>query len=177
MSANNHDTGHNEIQIGPLKFTLQTLGTVGFSYVLPIVIAITLVFAFLGKDSATNRAPSSADTIERGTSARIQKVGSLSMQSGPRELKSGEQVYSAQCAACHASGAAGAPKFGDAGAWGPRIGTGFASLLNSALKGKGAMGPQGGGNFSDLEIGRGVVHMANAGGAKFEEPKAPAAAK
>jgi hypothetical protein len=37
------------------------------------------------------------------------------------------------------------------------------------------MGPQGGGDFSDVEIGRAVVYMANAGGAKFEEPKAPAA--
>jgi cytochrome c5 len=177
MSASNHDTVSNEIQIGPFKFSKQTLLTVGLSYVVPVIVIGTLVVSFLGKDAASNRAPSTADSIERGTSARIQKVGSLSMQSGPRELKSGEQVYSAQCAACHASGAAGAPKFGDAGAWGPRIGTGFASLLNSALKGKGAMGPQGGGNFSDLEIGRGVVHMANAGGAKFEEPKPPAAAK
>ena len=74
------------------------------------------------------------------------------------------------------SGAAGAPKFGDSAAWGPRIGAGYAALLNSALKGKNAMGPQGGGDFSDLEIGRAVVYMANKGGASFAEPKAPAAA-
>jgi hypothetical protein len=48
-------------------------------------------------------------------------------------------------------------------------------LLNSALHGKGAMGPQGGGDFSDFEISRAVVYMANKGGAKFDEPKAPAA--
>jgi len=48
--------------------------------------------------------------------------------------------------------------------------------VNSALKGKGAMAPQGGGDHSDVEIARAVVHMANAAGAKFEEPKAPAAA-
>ncbi|MDG5978198.1 class I cytochrome c [Hydrogenophaga taeniospiralis CCUG 15921] len=70
----------------------------------------------------------------------------------------------------------GAPKFGDAAAWGPRIGTGYEALLNSALKGKNAMAAQGGGAFSDLEIGRAVVHMANAAGGKFEEPQAPAAA-
>ena len=38
------------------------------------------------------------------------------------------------------------------------------------------MGAQGGGDFNDTEIGRAVVYMANAAGAKFEEPKAPAAA-
>jgi cytochrome c5 len=88
-------------------------------------------------------------------------------------LRTGEQVYKAQCAACHATGAAGAPKLGDAAAWGPRIKTGYDALLNSALKGKGAMAAQGGGEFSDLEIGRAVVYMANQGGAKFDEPKAP----
>ena len=45
--------------------------------------------------------------------------------------------------------------------------------MNSALKGKGAMGAQGGGDFDDLEITRAVVYMANAGGAKFEAPAAP----
>jgi len=72
---------------------------------------------------------------------------------------------------------AGAPKLGDAGAWGARIKTGLNALVNSSLKGKGAMAPQGGGEHSDVEIARAVVYMANAGGAKFEEPKAPAPAE
>ena len=38
------------------------------------------------------------------------------------------------------------------------------------------MAPQGGGNFSDLEIGRAVVYMVNAAGGKFAEPAAPAGA-
>ena len=64
---------------------------------------------------------------------------------------------------------------GDAAAWGPRLGQGFVALLNSALKGKGAMGPQGGGDFSDFEIARAVVYMANKAGGTFPEPKPPAA--
>jgi hypothetical protein len=32
------------------------------------------------------------------------------------------------------------------------------------------MSAQGGGEYSDAEVGRAVVHMANAAGAKFEEP-------
>jgi hypothetical protein len=45
------------------------------------------------------------------------------------------------------------------------------------LKGKGAMGAQGGGDFEDLEIGRAVVYMANNAGGKLAEPKKPDAAK
>jgi cytochrome c5 len=48
-------------------------------------------------------------------------------------------------------------------------------LLHSALVGKGNMGAQGGGDYTDLEVGRAVVYMANKGGAKFDEPKPPAA--
>ena len=93
-----------------------------------------------------------------------------------RQLKSGEEVYKGQCTACHAAGAAGAPKFGDLAAWAPRIKTGYDALLTSALKGKGAMGAQGGGDLEDLEIGRAVVYMSNAAGGKLEEPKALALA-
>ena len=94
--------------------------------------------------------------------------------SAPLAARSGEDVYTAVCSACHAAGVAGAPKSGDSGAWAERIKTGLESLVASAVKGKGAMPPQGGGDFSDLEITKAVVYMANASGGKFEEPKAPA---
>jgi cytochrome c5 len=48
--------------------------------------------------------------------------------------------------------------------------------VQSALKGKGAMPAQGGGDFDDVEVARGAAFMANAAGAKFAEPKQPAAA-
>jgi cytochrome c5 len=59
-------------------------------------------------------------------------------------IASGEDTYKAACAACHATGAAGSPKFGDKAAWAPRIAQGNDALYNSALKGKGAMPPKGG---------------------------------
>ena len=90
-------------------------------------------------------------------------------------MKSGEDVFKAQCIACHGTGAAGSPKYQDKAAWGARIGKGYAALLTSALKGKGNMGAQGGGDFDDVEVGRAVVFMANAGGAKFAVPDRPAA--
>jgi cytochrome c5 len=118
--------------------------------------------------------------LGRGLDRQAHPAGGPSIElrdaSAPVVLQTGEQVYQAQCAACHATGAAGAPKLGDAAAWAPRIKTGYDALLTSALKGKGAMGAQGGGDFSTYEIARAVVYLANQGGGKFDEPKAPAAA-
>jgi cytochrome c5 len=57
--------------------------------------------------------------------------------------KSGEEIYNGSCMACHATGAAGAPKLGDAALWAPRIATGIDAMLATAIKGKGAMPPKG----------------------------------
>ncbi len=57
--------------------------------------------------------------------------------------RDGATVYNTKCGVCHASGAAGAPKLGDAAAWGPRAALGMDALLATAKKGKGAMPPQG----------------------------------
>lgn len=166
------ETHHEEAHTGPIKTPKQLLIASILAFVLPVFIIIGLV------NYVTSAAKPAAGTVnlEKSVTERIQKVGAVEVRDANRPLKAGEDVYKAQCAACHATGAAGAPKLGDAAAWGPRIKTGYDALLNSALKGKGAMAPQGGGDHSDLEIGRAVVHMANAGGAKFAEPKQPAAA-
>ena len=57
--------------------------------------------------------------------------------------RDGATVYNTKCGVCHASGAAGAPKMGDAAAWAPRAAQGIDALLASAIKGKGAMPPKG----------------------------------
>ncbi len=56
----------------------------------------------------------------------------------------GKAVYDKTCSACHATGVADAPKFGDKVAWAPRIATGKSAMLGAAMKGKGAMPPKGG---------------------------------
>lgn len=73
----------------------------------------------------------------------------------------GKGVYEANCAACHAAGVAGAPKFGDKAAWAPRLQAGNEALYASALKGKGAM-PAKGGNagLSEAEVKAAVDYMA-----------------
>ena len=164
---------HEEDHTGPVKTPVQLLVTVAISFIAPVFIIIGLVYYV----TTQNKPAAGADNSAQAVAARLQKVGNVEVRDANRELKSGEDVYKVQCMACHAVGAAGAPKFADAGAWGARIKTGYESLLNSALKGKGAMGAQGGGDFDDVEIGRAVVYMANAAGAKFAEPKKPDAAK
>jgi len=59
------------------------------------------------------------------------------------EPKSGEEIYNSNCMACHATGAAGAPKVGDSGAWAPRIAKGMDSMLSNATNGLNAMPPKG----------------------------------
>lgn len=72
----------------------------------------------------------------------------------------GKEIYDASCAACHASGAAGAPKTGDKGGWAPRIATGAKSLYASALKGKGVMPPKGGNaSLSDADVTAAVDYL------------------
>ena len=114
------------------------------------------------------------------TEQLIKPVAQLNFKdaSGPKELQTGEQVYKTVCSSCHASGAAGAPKFGDTAAWAARLGKGYDGLLTSVLKGKGAMPARGGASptdVSDYELGRAVVYLANSAGGKLPEPKAPAA--
>ena len=174
-STDPHDDSHD----GPIKTPGQLLATVFFSFVVPIFVIIGLVYyvTSTAKPAASNNAESLAlggltqAEAEKAVIARIQKVGSVEIRDATRALKAGEEVYKAQCVACHGAGLAGAPKFQDGGAWAPRIATGYEALWNSALKGKGAMGAQGGGDYDDIEIGRAVVYMTNAAGSKFAEPQ------
>lgn len=79
-----------------------------------------------------------------------------------RNLTQGKKLYSQTCAACHASGIAGAPKVGDQAAWAGRISQGMDALYEAALKGKGAMPPKGGAaHLGDNEIKDIVAYMAD----------------
>lgn len=78
----------------------------------------------------------------------------------PAAPRSGEAVYKSACFACHGTGAAGAPKLGDAAAWGPRAATGIDALMNSAINGKNAMPPRGTcGSCSDDELKGAIEYM------------------
>lgn len=175
MSANHSHDEHEEDHTGPIKTPKQLAWAVFFAFVVPVVVII-----MLASSVTTDHKPAAGTEAfdAEAIAARLAPVGKVVVKdaSDVSSLKTGEQVFKAQCSACHATGAAGSPKFGDAAAWGPRIKSGLDALVHSALKGKGNMGAQGGGDFSDFEVTRAVVYMANQGGAKFDEPKPPAPA-
>jgi len=169
---NDHDDGPHE---GPIKTPKQLILAVFYAFVIPIVVIVLLVIYV----TSNHRPAAGSDGLTKEAVAeRIRPVGMVQVKdaSDLSTLKTGEQVFAAQCTTCHTPGLVGAPKFGDADAWSARIKTGYDALLHSALGGKGQMGAQGGGDFTDLEVGRAVVYMANKAGAKFDEPKASAAA-
>ena len=72
----------------------------------------------------------------------------------------GKAVYDKICFACHQQSVAGSPRLGDREAWAPRIKQGLPTLVQSVLKGKGAM-PPGGGNpsLSEAEARAAVEFM------------------
>jgi cytochrome c5 len=155
---------------GPIKTPKQLIAAVFFAFVVPII-AIILLVSFVAADK---RPAAGSDALNpKSTVERIRPIGMVDVKdlSDPTALKNGEQVYAGVCLSCHGTGNLNAPKLGDAAAWAPRLPQGFETLLTHALKGFKAMPPQGGGDFTDLEIGRAVVYMANKAGAKFDEPK------
>jgi cytochrome c5 len=173
--SHEHDASHDDApHEGPIKTPKQLILAVFFAFVVPITAIILLV-----NYVATEQKPAAGSNglTPEAIAERIQPVGAVQIKvaGDTSTMKTGEQVFQAQCSTCHATGALGAPKFGDTAAWGPRISKGFDALLNSALHGKNNMPAQGGGDFSDLEVARAVVYMANHGGAHFAEPQAPAA--
>lgn len=168
-----HDA--HEVHEGPIKTPKQLVWTVVASFIVPIVIIVLLVnYVAFGDKPAAGADAFSPEAIAQ----RIQPLGAIELRdpSAPRAIRAGAQVYAAQCAACHNAGVAGAPKLGDAAAWAARIATGYEAMLNSVIKGKGAMGAQAGGEFSDHELGLAVVHMVNESGGRMAEPPAPEAA-
>jgi cytochrome c5 len=185
MSADPHYQATEEAHTGPIKNPKQLLLAVFFSFIAPILIIVGLVSYVVSGDKPSGTAQGdnmslygvTKEARDREVAERLKKVGAIEIRDANRPLATGETVFKAQCATCHGSpGIPGAPHFQDAAAWGPRIGQGYATLLEHALKGKGAMPAQGGGDFEDLEVGRAVVYMANAGGAKFPVPDRPAPA-
>lgn len=85
--------------------------------------------------------------------------------------QTGEQVYKQTCVACHASGTANAPKFGDSKAWKPLIAEGQQVLTAHAWVGVRGMPPKGGRSDLSLEdFSKAVAYMARAAGGQWQDP-------
>ncbi|KMQ77550.1 Cytochrome c5 [Candidatus Burkholderia pumila] len=161
-------------QGAPIKTPGQLIAAVIAGFGIPIAIIILLA-VYVNSSTRTG----AGTDIEQSVKDRIAPAAQVDIRdaNAPRVYKTGEQIFKAVCSACHAAGTAGAPKFGDASAWAPRIAEGYDTLLHNALNGKGAMPARGGtspDDYSDFEIARAVIYMVNDGGAKFAEPAQPA---
>lgn len=140
-----------------------------FLTVLGIVIVASVVFYFIAGEITPDKAESDTVThaMEKLTNDNIRPVGQVRIAneddtpkveeppaasanvpaatttSTIAAARSGEQIYNGTCAACHNSGAAGAPKLGDKTAWEPRVAKGADSLLQNVINGLNAMPPKG----------------------------------
>jgi cytochrome c5 len=147
-------------------------------FFLIIVLGIILLVIF-----ATNQPLGGAGSESQSAQAVASRVRPVAEEgfafkdvNAPKVLQSGQAVYNAVCVACHGTGAAGAPKAGDAGAWSARIAQGYDTLVQHAVQGIRAMPAKGGNpDLDNVEVARAVIYMANQSGAKFKAPEAPAA--
>ncbi|MBU3694219.1 MAG: cytochrome c5 family protein [Rhodocyclaceae bacterium] len=139
------------------------------------VVAVPLTAALLGGFATSSQVPplpkADADSPD-AVLARLKPVGEYVLAAADADAGGavdGAKVYNGLCAGCHAVGAAGAPKAGDKGAWGPRIAKGKDTLYNHAINGfQGSNGvmPARGGNpkLTDDEVKAAVDHLVKLAG-------------
>jgi cytochrome c5 len=168
---------HNEHQAF-IRTPKQLIAAVaGFFLVIVIGIILLVNYATSGKLEGAGTDSQSAEAVAQRLQPVAEQGYTLKDANAPKVLQTGEAVYNATCVACHGTGAAGAPKFGDAAAWGPRLAQGSDTLVQHAVQGIRAMPAKGGNpDLDNVEVARAVVYMANASGAKFKEPEAPTVA-
>ncbi|MDZ7840343.1 MAG: c-type cytochrome [Gammaproteobacteria bacterium] len=150
---------------------------IGGLIVLTIALIILAVFVSSGvnqsnlndqaRESQTAERIAPAGRINVGDAASTQSASPSGGDTGSAEVASGEDVYQNNCAACHASGVAGAPVFGDEGAWSERLAQGMETLYRHSIEGfQGSAGvmPAKGGNtsLSDEAVKAAVDHMVDA---------------
>jgi cytochrome c5 len=144
------------------NFTVVLLLLVAFAFA--IFYAAGIVASRSGADAPDPRLAALA-------SERIRPVGQLSVggtAGGGTAVAAagevnGEQVYNTACMACHATGAAGAPKHGNKDEWAPRIAQGKDVLYDHSIHGFKAMAPKGGfTNLSDDQVKAAVDYMVQA---------------
>jgi cytochrome c5 len=130
-----------------------------------VITAIASLFA-LSAFSATETADAVLERLKHPASVCVMgdpcsdNVGKAPVAAAAR---TGDQVYNVACAACHATGAAGAPKTGDSGAWAARVEKGMETLVKHVINGYNAMPARGlCADCSDQEIADSVAYMVNA---------------
>lgn len=168
---------HNEHH-SPIRTPGQLAAAVAAFFLVTVIGIILLVsFVTTGTLEGAGTDSQSAEAVAARLAPVADEGFTLKDVNAPKVLLAGDAVYTANCAACHTSGAAGAPKLGDAGGWGARIAQGYDTLVKHAVEGIRAMPAKGGNpDLDDVEVARAVVYMTNKSGASFKEPAVPAPA-
>ena len=152
-----------------IKTPQQLITIVLLAFVVPItgiVLTVQLVLSHPQVDPAALK--------PEAVAARIQPVGKVEFgAAGAAAAKSGEEIVKEVCAACHQAGVANAPKLGDKASWAPRLKLGLDAMLQTVIKGKGAMPPRAGTSLTDQELASAVAFMANQAGGKLKDPAEP----
>ena len=163
-------SGEHDPQSSFIKTPQQMIVVVVASFLVPVIGLVLLVQLVISQPHADPSAMT-PDAV----AARMQPVGRVEfgpvMSAAPAAAKKaaakagpadGKSVYDKVCTACHAVSVAGSPKLGDKAAWAPRIQTGTSALLQSVIKGKGAMPPKAGNpSLSDAEIRAAIDFMVS----------------
>ena len=150
------------------ELNIKNIAVYGLVTLLISTLTVAAVIALASSIAHSNK--SFDDESAKARIAPVAKLDLAKAKAADAAPRTGEQIYATACVACHGSGAAGAPKIGDAAAWKPRLAIGLDGLLKSAIKGKGAMPPKGGSDASDSELAGAIVHMVNASGGKLKAP-------
>ena len=151
----------------PEVFTTHNIAVLGGLLLLAVLIGEVLIGPH--RDQAPVAEPKAEDSVQDIamrlkpviTLAQIRDNMSATAGAADTASKTPEQLYQGACMACHGTGAAGAPKLGDAAAWAPRLSQGIDTLLNAAINGIGAMPPRGGSQYSDEQIRSVIEYMAS----------------
>jgi len=159
-----------------IKTPRQLITALVLGFLVPVLGSVLLAYFVVtaSKTISTDQSSLDASAIE----ARIKPVASVFVEkaggSAVRAVRTGEQIVKQFCGACHATGAAGAPKIGDKAAWAKHLGGGLDQMLKNAIAGRGAMPARGGvADLSDNELASAIVYMANLSGGELKEPAVP----
>jgi len=157
-----------------IKTPKQLVVVILLSFLIPVVaiiLLVKLVLSAAAPDPKTLAPEAVAERIKpvarlefgprEGAPAPAQtaqpKPGAAAAKAGP---VNGKAVYDKICVACHQVSVAGSPRLGDREAWAPRIKQGLDTLVQSVLKGKGAMPPRAGNpSLSESEARAAVEFM------------------
>jgi len=159
-----------------IKTPKQLVTVVVLGFLVPVLLAALGAYLVVTGSKRAEKGDASLDPA--AVAARIKPVAEVAIGEASggagKAARSGEEVVQQYCAACHATGAAGAPKIGDKGAWSKHLGGGLEHMLHTAIAGKGSMPARGGASdLSDYELARAIVYMANKSGGSSANPPRP----